>query len=86
MARARGTIVVAWFDAEERRVTGRPAAHAAVWKRRGYAKDVERAEEYARTQTEGGRVIVYPREERDPLGRARREILASIDNPNTERQ
>lgn len=51
--------------------------HAAMWLNRGGVADVDRARAYVRqTQRDTGRVFVYPLEEKDPLGRARRDVLA----------
>lgn len=61
--------------------------HAVMWVRRGTAVDVEKAESYARREAaeaakdprsatgHGHRVFVYPTTEKDPLGRARKEVL-----------
>lgn len=46
---------------------------AIMWARRGSEKDLERANVWA--PTEGYRVFTYPTAERDPLGRAKRELL-----------
>lgn len=47
--------------------------HAVMWLRRGGPTDIEKAETYARQ--EGYRVFTYPTSERDPLGRAKRDVL-----------
>jgi hypothetical protein len=60
--------------------------HAVMWLNKGTEQDVVKAEAHAlkeRTQAEGDpyrtgyghRVFVYPSAERDPLGRARKDIL-----------
>jgi hypothetical protein len=48
--------------------------HAAVWLNRATPADVEKARVFA-AQEEGRRVFCYPTSERDPLGRARKEVL-----------
>jgi|GEM_PF-3921163 len=62
-------------------------SQAAMWVRSGTAVDVEKAEVYARREAAsaakdprsatgyGHRVFVYPATEKDPLGRARKEVL-----------
>lgn len=85
------TIVVAWTT-KEMEHDGRPfamdlgarprmvevtKAHACVWLNRGRERDIETARAYiASHEAETGRVFVYPTSEKDPLGRARREIMA----------
>lgn len=49
---------------------------AVVWLLAGSEGDVEAAERYARERGEGARVFCYPEGEADPLGRARREVVA----------
>lgn len=46
---------------------------AMMWLLSGDEKDVEKAKRYA--STEGYTVLLYPTDERDPLTRARRDIL-----------
>jgi len=59
---------------------------SVMWARNGTQADIEKAEIYARAEREkaegnphrtgyGHRVFVYPTMEKDPLGRARREVL-----------
>ena len=83
------TIVTAW--SEEREVyDGKPFAkdlgvapkmrkivvpHAAMWMNRGGPSDVEKAKKYA--EKEGHRVFLYPTSEKDPLGRARKDVLVT---------
>jgi len=83
------TIVVAWLvddvevdvkatqlrrlDLGERPVLRQvKMAKAAMWRNKGDDADLKKAHEYA--AGEGYRVFVYPTTERDPLGRARRDI------------
>lgn len=47
--------------------------HAAMWLRRGTSADVKKAEAHAATT--GATVFTYPTSERDPLGRAKSDIL-----------
>lgn len=47
---------------------------AIVWANEGDAAEVRKAKDYA--AREGYRVFLYPVGERDPLGRAKREVLA----------
>jgi hypothetical protein len=47
-------------------------AQALMWLNRGTAEDIEKAKRYA--PTEGYTVLVYETTERDPLGRAKRDI------------
>jgi hypothetical protein len=56
-----------------------PVGQALTWRHPGSREsedpaDFERAEKWAREN--GYRVFVYPKEERDPLARARREVIA----------
>lgn len=82
---ARFKIVVAWLVDEvevvssgRRDIGERPTLRdvkvprAVMWKSGGSEKDIEKAQIYA--AKEGYQVFVYPTSERDPLGRARREI------------
>lgn len=46
---------------------------ALIWLRKGTAADVAKAEAHARS--EGWRVFTYPTGERDPLGRAKKDVL-----------
>lgn len=61
--------------------TGLPEASAAIWKNAGTAEDVKKAQKHLDTQNISSfpivkkRVIVYETSEKDPLGRAKREIL-----------
>lgn len=85
----RTTIVLAWVledfevvrerraDLGERPITRRVLVpKAAVWLKRGSAADVLRAQTYADKETGYKiRVFTYPTNERDPLGRAKREVL-----------
>lgn len=79
-------IVVAWVEEEVEVVRARrtdlgeapvtrtvSVGKAVVWLRRGGATDVEKARAYA--LPEGKRVFTYPKSEKDPLGRARREVV-----------
>jgi len=51
--------------------------YAAVWKNSGTAADVTKACEYSMKTNPGtGIVLVYPVTEKDPLGRARKDVLA----------
>lgn len=53
-------------------------AHSAMWLRRGTEKDIEKAEKHLDTIKGDyltARVFVYPREEKQPLERARIEIM-----------
>jgi hypothetical protein len=75
-------IVVAWLTEETTATRGRElqtvkVAHAAVWKRRGWAQDVEIAERYAAGPhaLPGTKVFTFDPREPDPLGAARRLIL-----------
>ena len=53
--------------------------HAAVWTNQGTAADVAKAHEYVRKTNPGtGRVMVYPTTEKDPLGRARKDVLEGL--------
>ncbi len=78
-------IVIAWLVDEvevvssgRRDIGERPTfrdvkvPRAAMWTNKGTEQDVEKARVYA--AKEGYQVFVYPTSERDPLGRARREI------------
>lgn len=52
-------------------------AHAAMWRNRGGRADIDKAHAYSRKENpDTGKVYVYPVTEKDPLGRARRDILA----------
>lgn len=56
--------------------------HAAVWANRGTPTDVTKACEYSRKTNPGtGLVMVYPTTEKDPLGRARKDILEGRGSP-----
>ena len=46
---------------------------ALMWLRKGTSADVAKAEAHARS--EGWKVFVYPTSERDPLGRAKKDVL-----------
>ncbi len=85
----QNTIVIAWKARTGMRKTGRmikrdlnwfpefeacEEAHAVIWLNAGTASDIASAEKYA--ATDGKTVRVYPMTERDPLGRARMEIMA----------
>jgi len=51
--------------------------YAAMWRNSGTAVDVTKAQEYSRKENpKTGRVMVYPTTEKDPLGRARKDVLA----------
>lgn len=63
-----------WKDVEK--------PHAAMWKARGREKDVEKARIYADNPSNNPtglvghvRVLTYPTSERDPLGRAKRDVM-----------
>ncbi len=56
--------------------------HATVWTNRGTPADLTKAYEYSRkTNPETGRVMVYPTTEKDPLGRARKDVLEGRGSP-----
>lgn len=62
------------------RMVAIPTGRAVMWLRRGTLRDVERAEEYAAEMRREdpprlARVFVYETSERDPLGRARRDVV-----------
>jgi hypothetical protein len=51
--------------------------YAAMWRNRGTETDIAKAHEYSRKENpKTGRVMVYPTTEKDPLGRARKDVLA----------
>lgn len=50
-----------------------PAARAAIWLNRGDKSDIAKARRHA--EKEGYVVFTYPTSEKDPLGRAKREIM-----------
>lgn len=67
-----------------REVKTGPVARAAMWLNRGTQGDVAAAEAYARTVDSHDRpaqVYVYPTSERDPLGMARKAIMAGRPAP-----
>lgn len=81
------TVTEMRYDDDERRMKPTRIAKAAVWLNRGSAADYEEARAYAAAenekrarsgdQTQGSmRVFVYPTTERDPLGRAKRDVMA----------
>jgi len=49
-----------------------------MWKNRGDAKDLAKARAYAAEQSSDRphRVFTYPTSERDPLGRAKRDVVS----------
>jgi hypothetical protein len=50
--------------------------HAAVWLNKGTLLDVAKAQAYAARETDKAiRVLTYPTTERDPLGRAKADVL-----------
>lgn len=54
-------------------------AKAAMWTNKGTSADIEKAEAYITTEKRDRpdiAVLVYPVGEKDPLGRAKREMLA----------
>jgi hypothetical protein len=70
-----------------RKVEVVPQAHAVCWVNGGTEEDRRAAEAYvAQDLTDKPRaaVFAYRAEERDPLGRARREIAAGVDGALTE--
>lgn len=80
-------IVIAWPDetmelvdpgapdiGRSAKFTARPIGKAAMWLRRGTPADLEKARAYCATEP-GRRAYSYPISERDPLGRARREVI-----------
>ena len=53
--------------------------YAAMWRNAGTEVDVGKAREYARKNNPvTGRVMVYPVTEKDPLGRARKDVLEGL--------
>ncbi len=81
-------IVVAWLvqdfevvrhrradlgERPEMREVSRPAA--AVWLLRGTQEDLEKAQKYTTSLDPVATVYQYPTTERDPLGRAKRDVL-----------
>jgi len=88
----RQTIVVAWAEQSALVPTGRMIRRdgvnyfpefktgwegkAAIWVRRGTKADLEKATRYANAN--GCRVFVFPIEERDPLGKARKAVMAAV--------
>jgi hypothetical protein len=51
--------------------------YAAMWRNAGTPEDVVKARAYAKKENPTtGRVMVYPTTEKDPLGRARKDVLA----------
>jgi len=84
-------IVIAWVDVEHRpvespdevridlgvvpRLADVRVPKAVVWLTRGVERDVEDARRFAEKIGETARVFVYPRDEEEPLVRARREVL-----------
>lgn len=83
-------IVVAWTT-QDMRHDGKPFAsdlgrrpglvevtvpHACMWLNRGGEDDVLKATAYALAQDPVARVYVYPTSERDPLGKAKADVLA----------
>ena len=58
-------------------------AKALVWTNKGDADDLAKAEAFARRPDsagghDGSRVFVYPTSERDPIGRAKADLLESL--------
>lgn len=49
---------------------------AAVWLKRGTKADIEKAKAYAEKETDYKiAVLMYPTSERDPIGKAKRDVL-----------
>lgn len=75
-------IVIAWMTTQRGRVPAQPAA--SMWNIEGGPADLKAANEYVKGLTKRGdshaRVFVYDPSERDPLERARREVIRS--NPS----
>lgn len=87
----KATIVTAWVVAEQQfdgrpfasDLGSKPGmrtvrtGRAAVWLNRGSAEDIDKARAYAARASDEYQihVFVYPVDELDPLGRARREVL-----------
>jgi hypothetical protein len=82
-------IVIAWLN-EEQEFDGEPYAKdlgarsglrtvlrpvACVWSRSDLNKQLSAAKEHLRKERPDGAIFVYPSSERDPLGRAKSEIL-----------
>ena len=49
---------------------------AVMWKNRGSDADLVKARSYASEQGPGHHVFTYPTSERDPLGRAKKDVLS----------
>lgn len=62
-----------WLGAERLKWKDVDAAKALMWRNKGTEEDIETAHRFA--DAEGYTVFVYPTTERDPLGRAKKEIL-----------
>jgi hypothetical protein len=91
MSDAKQTIVIAWAEETGLVPTGHYArkdgvnyfpefaraweAKAAMWLRQGSESDLAKAHEYAKRN--GYSVFAYPTKEKDPLAKARKEVLAS---------
>jgi hypothetical protein len=86
------TIVIAWVMVEFEVVKARRTdlgeapvlkqvlvSKAVMWLNRGTEKDLEKAKVYARSQKDQRiAVFTYPTTERDPLGRAKKEIKEHV--------
>lgn len=52
--------------------------HAAMWVNEGTPVDADKAYVYVKKEhPDSGRVLIYPMTEKDPLGRARRDVLSA---------
>lgn len=66
-------IIVGWLDFGE-------VPSAMVWQRRGSSRQVVAAHQFVeREHPQTGQVFIFPKSERDPLGRAREQLLARLD-------
>lgn len=84
-------IVIAWTDegwildpaapmarrdlGERPKMKAVQVAHAAVWLNEGGKADAEKAKAHMAREYPEGRVFLFPVDEPDPLGRAKREVL-----------
>lgn len=94
------TIVIAWamservWDGEPYRADlgERPGLvdvvtpRAAVWLNSGSRADFEKAKAYAAEEGEGRVVFVYPENEPDPIGRAKRDVVSMTKRATTRRK
>jgi hypothetical protein len=77
-------VVIAWVDEHQYRTVGAcpqwetsREGRACVWLRRGTKTDVDKAQTYiTHEHPKTGRVFTYSVDEKEPLARARKEVLS----------